>query len=510
MKKRFTAIFLVVTIIIGIFTLGIGSVSAASNDSEESMGAFFSLVNANVITQDNSINISWNNLTSVNSTSVKGWLIAYSTTNVSLWNYLVADCDITTKVNGNRREVTMNLPSSQTYYFYIFALNTKGYAVKNTPEKGKSLIDRNSIGLPAHFTRTGISAPSLGTVRMMEGFLNVNWKKVSGATRYYVWIRNSTTRKWLKATSTNGSGYTTSSYFNIPAKQLGKLNDVKVRAVFAGNDYTTSQIKTSSNIVVPVYGINWSGNYFNVHWKTIPDAVKYQICRFYNGQKKYFYCDNKSNGYNNITIKNNQVNYVDRGISKSGPYIYQIQAIDSSGTASSWSSYVSVTYNPTNRPSNKQRFVDIANATLGDYGTKYWDKAKEWKKEQWSYYTPPVDWCCMYAGWMLNEMSELEVDVIKKYGYGRDAGLFADGLKEIGKWHSKGTYTPKVGDIIIFGTNPINGRNHVGVVTAVVGGKVYTNEGNTGNVNCEYSRVNRKSYSLNDSYILGYGCTYIS
>lgn len=501
MKKRLLLILFVLSIILSVCTASILAASAADNSEEEEVGVLPPR-NIRMIDRGDSVYLSWNSVY-----GAKRYCVAWGE-NDNKFAFL------------NVKETYINIPRlspQKTYYFVLFA----------NKSENDNLSDPD-VSLPSkHYVRPG--RPKLGNVSNMiynnESIININWSPVpwNGAdnkVKYYVYYKykspnsNTYSKQYSSAPTTN-------TYWNIKNPQYGLVFDIEIHAVVSSKNsqliipsnipYTKSESKTVkiNKLQTPVYGISYSGNYFNVYWKAISGATEYEICRFYNGQKKHYSCDNDSKGCNNITISNNQVSFIDRGISKVGPYVYQIRAIGSNGDTSSWSTYVSVRYNPNVRPTNKQRFVDIANATLNDYGKKYWDKAKKWKLKEWSDYTPPVDWCCMYVGWILNEMDETEVNVIDKYGYGRDVGIFADSLKKLNKWRNKGSYTPKVGDIIIFGTSP-TWRTHVGVVTAVSGGKVYTNEGNTGSDYCDLARVNRKSYSLNDSYILGYGCTYIS
>lgn len=506
MKKRLLLILVVLSIILSVCTASILAASAADNSEEEEVG-IFPPQNIRMIDRGDSVYLSWNSVY-----GAKRYCVAWGE-NDNKFAFL------------NVKETYINIPRlspQKTYYFVLFA----------NKSENDNLSDPD-VSLPSkHYVRPG--RPKLGNVSNMiynnESIININWSPVpwNGAdnkVKYYVYYKykspnsNTYSKQYSSAPTTN-------TYWNIKNPQYGLVFDIEIHAVVSSKNsqliipsnipYTKSNSKTVkiNTLQTPVYGINYSGNYFNVYWKAISGASEYEICRFYNGQKKYYLCDNDSKGYNNITISaNNQVSFIDRGISKVGPYVYQIRAINSNGERSSWSKYVSVRYNPKVRPTNKQRFVDIANATLNDYGKKYWDKAKEWH-EKWHeedvYDGREADWCCMYAAWILNEMNELDVDVKDTYGYYIDAGNFADNLMTLGKWRNRGSYTPKVGDVIIFGDNPINGRNHVGVVTAVSGGKVYTNEGNTGSDYCDLARVNRKSYSLNDSYILGYGCTYIS
>lgn len=68
--------------------------------------------------------------------------------------------------------------------------------------------------------------------------------------------------------------------------------------------------------------------------------------------------------------------------------------------------------------------------------------------------------------------------------------------KSRNKYHPRGTYTPRRGDVIIFGD-----EEHVGLVEGCSGGYVSTIEGNAGG----YGRVVQNQYKMTDSYIMGYG-----
>lgn len=71
-------------------------------------------------------------------------------------------------------------------------------------------------------------------------------------------------------------------------------------------------------------------------------------------------------------------------------------------------------------------------------------------------------------------------------------------------WHKRGSYTPKMGDIIMFDWDNTGNCDHVGLVEKVEGGKVYTVEGNSKGGFTTYG-VRYKSYSLDSKYIIGYG-----
>ena len=78
------------------------------------------------------------------------------------------------------------------------------------------------------------------------------------------------------------------------------------------------------------------------------------------------------------------------------------------------------------------------------------------------------------------------------------------------RWHNSNSgYTPQAGDIIYFKVGPNkNPIDHVGIVTKVENGKVYTIEGNTRTdrtVERNGVKVANKEYPINSKFIVGYG-----
>lgn len=108
------------------------------------------------------------------------------------------------------------------------------------------------------------------------------------------------------------------------------------------------------------------------------------------------------------------------------------------------------------------------------------------------------DWCAVFADWcryMAGGKDALHAQAISfqtgPYGAGCDFAVRY--YKQAGAWYA----APQPGDQIFFGN--ANGAQHTGLVERVECGVVYTIEGNSGNA------VRRRSYSLTDSSILGYG-----
>ncbi len=147
------------------------------------------------------------------------------------------------------------------------------------------------------------------------------------------------------------------------------------------------------------------------------------------------------------------------------------------------------------KKSNSQLDSKTANAGSANY-TKY---------GKWYGLNPDL-WCAMFICWIFNE------------AYGETAakkllaGRFSAACEEIrqnfiGKkqYH---TSNPQIGDIVFFKGTRHAGANHIGIITDVSQGRIYTIEGNTSGGSYVIDNgggVAKKSYGITYSKILGYG-----
>lgn len=132
---------------------------------------------------------------------------------------------------------------------------------------------------------------------------------------------------------------------------------------------------------------------------------------------------------------------------------------------------------------------DIVDVAIGEIGYKEQGS----NKTKYGEYTGAngAAWCHSFVSWCAHEAG-VSTSIVPKTAsttYGMQW------FQKKGQFKYKGKYTPKRCDIVYFKTN----RNHVGIVESVSGGQLHTIEGNTSN------KVARRSYSLNDATITGYG-----
>ncbi len=106
-------------------------------------------------------------------------------------------------------------------------------------------------------------------------------------------------------------------------------------------------------------------------------------------------------------------------------------------------------------------------------------------------------WCAMFVSWC-----SYEAGTISSTGSFAYCPYWVNHFKNKGQWKSRSSgYYPLAGDIIFFanGRTENSESSHVGIVYESNLKTVYTIEGNTAD-SCAY-----RSYSLEDTYIIGYG-----
>ena len=131
--------------------------------------------------------------------------------------------------------------------------------------------------------------------------------------------------------------------------------------------------------------------------------------------------------------------------------------------------------------------VNTAKEQIGNIGGEpYWS---------WYDFKNRVEWCACFVSWCENELGYIDEEKAPKFamvGDGiawfiyRDQWLQPDG-------------NPVAGDLIFFDWDQDDVRDHVGIVSAVSGNKIFAIEGNSSD------RCRVKVYDLGDPVIYGYG-----
>lgn len=139
--------------------------------------------------------------------------------------------------------------------------------------------------------------------------------------------------------------------------------------------------------------------------------------------------------------------------------------------------------------------VNLALSQLGNAGgEKYW---------KWAGLSERCEWCALFVSWCGDQTGLRASGQIPYFSFVSDGVSF---YKEKGKWidgseinSSNCEKLIQPGMIIFFDWEPDGKPNHVGIVTKVSDGYIYTVEGNRGDA------VAEGNYSANSIYIFGFG-----
>ena len=146
------------------------------------------------------------------------------------------------------------------------------------------------------------------------------------------------------------------------------------------------------------------------------------------------------------------------------------------------------------KKSNKDLDSKTANAGKANY-TKY----GKWIGANGDY------WCASFLSWIFCKAFGNELGKKLLCGsYSAACETIRQNFKKKGQYKT----VPKAGDVIFFTGSRHSGANHIGYVYKVDDGKVFTIEGNTSGASGVVDNgggVAKKSYTLNNSRILGYG-----
>ena len=130
--------------------------------------------------------------------------------------------------------------------------------------------------------------------------------------------------------------------------------------------------------------------------------------------------------------------------------------------------------------------VAVALTQEGNGGDTYWS---------WYGFSSREEWCACFVSWCADQCGYIDSGVVPRFSLCSDG---VDWFSARGQFQD-GSYVPAAGDIIFFDWGSDGGVDHVGIVESVSGGTVNTIEGNSGD------KVARRSYSIGDSRIYGYG-----
>ena len=241
------------------------------------------------------------------------------------------------------------LTSGATYYYKVRALDANGNAGPYS-------------AVVSVTCRLKLTAPTVTGGKDSQGRPTLKWNAVTGAAKYEVYRARSKDGDYIKYSTVTGTSYTNTSYI-----ENGNTYYYRVRALgsdgTAGPDSTPVSVTYKAPFGAPlVTGSKDSQGRPALKWDKVTDAAKYEVYRARSKDGTYSLMSTQSaTGYTNTS-------YLANGTT----YYYKVRALKANGTASAYSSVVTITYGtvPTPAaPAMRSAKADSAGITVS------WDTA---------------------------------------------------------------------------------------------------------------------------------------
>ena len=241
------------------------------------------------------------------------------------------------------------LTSGATYYYKVRALDANGNAGPYS-------------AVVSVTCRLKLTAPTVTGGTDAQGRPTLKWNAVSGAAKYEVYRARSMNGDYVKYSTVTGTSYTNTSYL-----ANGTTYYYKVRALGSDGSYSPYSTPVSVTYKAPfgaplVTGSKDSQGRPALKWDKVTDAAKYEVYRARSKDGTYSLMSTQSaTGYTNTS-------YLANGTT----YYYKVRALKANGTASAYSSVVTITYGtvPTPAaPAMRSAKADSAGITVS------WDTA---------------------------------------------------------------------------------------------------------------------------------------
>ena len=252
-------------------------------------------------------------------------------------------------VTGTSYTNTSYIEDGNTYYYKVRALDANG-----TAGAWSSIVS-------VTYKQT-LPAPAVTGGNDSQGRPTLKWNAVTGAAKYEVYRARSLNGDYVKYSTVTGTSYTNTSYL-----ANGTTYYYKVRAL--GSDGTAGPYSTPVSVTYKapfgaplVTGSKDSQGRPALKWDKVTDAAKYEVYRARSKDGTYSLMSTQSaTGYTNTS-------YLANGTT----YYYKVRALKANGTASAYSSVVTITYGtvPTPAaPAMRSAKADSAGITVS------WDTA---------------------------------------------------------------------------------------------------------------------------------------
>ena len=308
------------------------------------------------------------------------------------------------------------LTSGATYYYKVRALDANGNAGPYS-------------AVVSVTCRLKLTVPTVTGGTDAQGRPTLKWNAVTGAAKYEVYRARSKDGDYIKYSTVTGTSYTNTSYL-----ANGTTYYYKVRALGSDGSYGPYSTPVSVTYKAPfgaplVTGRKDSQGRPALKWDKVTDAAKYEVYRARSKDGTYSLMSTQSaTGYTNTS-------YLANGTT----YYYKVRALKANGTASAYSSVVTITYGtvPTPAaPAMRSAKADSAGITVS------WDTAANAVTYN-VYRTTDAgsSWTQVASSVKGSSYKDTTVQKGVKYGY-KVRGVAADG-KTLGPMSSTGV-TAKV------------------------------------------------------------------
>ena len=196
---------------------------------------------------------------------------------------------------------------------YIIAKDTTAkagnkYVYSVVSSDGEDFSAKNETG----WTISLLKAPSIKSVENYYGGPKITWGKVSGASKYKIYRKTSSSGKWSYI------GYTKSTSYVDKTAKSDKKYYYAVTTVSGSEESGYSSTKTINYLAAPVVKVeNETSTAIKVSWGKVTGAQKYEVYRKEGSAKKWTKVKTTSSRY-----------YTDKKVKNGKTYKYMVKAID--------------------------------------------------------------------------------------------------------------------------------------------------------------------------------------
>ena len=252
-------------------------------------------------------------------------------------------------VTGTSYTNTSYIENGNTYYYKVRALKSDG-----TAGAWSSIVS-------VTYKQT-LPAPTVTGGNDSQGRPTLKWNAVTGAAKYEVYRARSKDGTYTKYSTTTGTAYTNSSYLTSGATYYYKVRALDANGN-AGPYSAVVSVTCRLKLTAPsVTGGNDAQGRPTLKWNAVTGAAKYEVYRARSLNGDYVkYSTVTGTSYTNTS-------YLANGTT----YYYKVRALKANGTASAYSSVVTITYGtvPTPAaPAMRSAKADSAGITVS------WDTA---------------------------------------------------------------------------------------------------------------------------------------